>query len=84
MPRAGLHLWLTLPDGTDDVDVSDRARSRHLVVGAGRPYYVTEPPGPRLRLSYAAADHAQLSAGVHLLAQVLEHRAPSRRMPDRT
>ena len=72
VPRGGLHLWLTLPDGTDDVDVSDRARSRRLVVGAGRPYYVTEPPGPRLRLSYAAADHAQLSAGVHLLAQVLE------------
>lgn len=71
VPRAGLHLWLTLPPALDDVDVSDRARARGLVVGAGRPYCVAEPPGPRLRLSFSAADQGQLSAGVRLLAETL-------------
>lgn len=68
VPTGGLHLWLTLPPGLDDVDLAERARARQLVVGPGRPYFVTEPPGPRLRLSFAAADEAQLSTGVRLLA----------------
>ena len=71
VPRGGLHLWLALPPGVDDVELSDRARAERLVVGAGRPYFVAEPPGPRLRLSYAAADRAQLSAGVRLLGDLL-------------
>ena len=72
VPRGGLHLWLTLPPGLDDRDVADRARSHRLLVGAGRPYFVTEPPGPRLRVSFSAATPAQLSAGVQLLAQTLD------------
>lgn len=71
LPHGGLHLWLRLPDAVDDLELSDRARSRGLIVGAGTPYYVAEPPGPRLRLSFAGADPKQLSAGVQLLAKTL-------------
>ena len=71
VPRGGLHLWLALPAGTDDLELADRARAQGLGVGAGTPYYVAEPPGPRLRLSHAAGDEAQLSAGVRLLAEVI-------------
>jgi DNA-binding transcriptional MocR family regulator len=60
VPHGGPHLWLTLTAGLDDLEVTDRARSRQLLVGAGRPYYITEPPGPRLRLSFAAADQTGL------------------------
>ena len=74
-PAGGLHLWLHLPPSVDDLDLADRARARHLLVGAGRPYYVSEPPGPRLRLSFAAADRGQLTAGVELLAEVLREDA---------
>ncbi len=76
VPLGGLHLWLTLPPGLDDLDVTERARARQLLVGAGRPYYVTEPPGPRLRLSYAAATQTQLSAGVQVLAEALHPDVP--------
>ena len=76
-PPGGLHLWLELPAHLDDVEVAERARARGLVVGAGRPYYVSEPPGPRLRLSFSAADDAQASAGVRLLAELLEDAAGS-------
>lgn len=71
VPAGGLHLWLTLPPTVDDVDLSDRARARSLVVGAGRPYYVAEAPGPRLRVSFAGAPPAQLGAGVRVLAELL-------------
>lgn len=71
VPRGGLHLWLTLPAGVDDVELSDRARAGRLVVGAGRPYFIAEPPGPRLRLGYAAADQAQSSAGVQFLGELI-------------
>jgi len=71
VPRGGLHLWVALPSALDDVDLTERARARRLVVGAGRPYFVSEPPGPRLRLSFSAADDAQASAGVQLLARTI-------------
>jgi len=78
VPRGGLHLWLALPPGVDDVELSDRARAQRLVLGPGRPYYVGEPPGPRLRLSFSAADQAQLSAGVRLLGHLLAQAVPER------
>jgi DNA-binding transcriptional MocR family regulator len=71
VPRGGLHLWLRLPEGTDDVDLATRARARDLVVGAGRPYFVAEPPAPHLRLSFAGADEQRLTAGVQRLVQLL-------------
>jgi len=76
VPHGGLHLWLTLPAGTDDLEVADLARSRQLLVAAGRPYYVTEPPGPRLRVSFAAANQTQLSAGVQILVEALHPDVP--------
>jgi DNA-binding transcriptional MocR family regulator len=72
LPRGGLHLWLRLPSGVDDVDLALRARARDLVVGAGRPYFVTEPPAPHLRLSYAGATEEQLSTGVQRLVELLK------------
>jgi DNA-binding transcriptional MocR family regulator len=75
VPRGGLHLWVRLPSRLDDVEVTERARARRLVVGAGRPYYVSEPPGSRLRLSFSAADDTQASAGVRLLAETVAETA---------
>jgi DNA-binding transcriptional MocR family regulator len=71
VPRGGLHLWLRLPADVDDVELTARAAARGLVVGAGRPYFVSEPPSPHLRLSYAAAGPEEASAGVRLLAELL-------------
>ena len=71
VPRGGLHVWLGLPAGVDDVDLSERARARSLLVGAGRPYFVSEPPGYWLRLSFGAAGSAQLSQGVDVLAELV-------------
>jgi DNA-binding transcriptional MocR family regulator len=78
LPGGGLHLWLRLAAGTDDVELAARARARDLVVGAGRPYFVTEPPSPHLRLSFAGATERQLEAGVQRLAGLLSEDVSAR------
>lgn len=71
IPTGGLHLWLRLPEGLDDVELADRARRDGVVVEAGRPYFVAEPPAAYLRLTYAAASPADLTEGARRIAAVL-------------
>jgi DNA-binding transcriptional MocR family regulator len=71
VPGGGLHLWVRLPAGLDDVDVAIRARGRDLVVEPGSSYFVTEPPAPYLRLTFAAANPAELTEATRRLAGVL-------------
>ncbi len=71
VPAGGLHLWVALPDGTDDVAVATAAAAEGVVVFPGRPWFAAEPPGPFLRLTYAAAPPDALDEGVKRLARVL-------------
>jgi len=48
-----------------------RARDHSIVVGAGRPYFVTEPPRPHLRLSYAGMPDDQFDAAVRRLGELI-------------
>jgi len=71
-PEGGMHMWLRLPPGIDDVQVVEAAARQQLMVNAGRPFYPAEPPGGRLRLSYAvAASEAELAEGARRLARAL-------------
>jgi DNA-binding transcriptional MocR family regulator len=71
-PSGGLHLWVRLPPGFDDVAVAEAALRSGVLVGAGRPFHPAEPPGPRLRLTFgAAATEAELTEGVRRLAHAL-------------
>ncbi|RBY81098.1 PLP-dependent aminotransferase family protein [Blastococcus sp. TF02-09] len=71
LPRGGLHLWSRLPPDVDDAELTARARAHNLLIGAGRPYFVTEPPAPHLRLTYAGANEEQLTAGVRRLRELI-------------
>src|SRR5262249_11014102 len=70
-PAGGLHLWLALPDGTDDVAVSAAAAAEGVVVFPGRPWFPAEPPAPFLRLTYAAAAPEAMDEGARRLARAL-------------
>ncbi len=71
IPRGGLHLWIGLPDdGTDDEQLAQAALTAGVLVSAGRHWYPTEPPGPFLRLTYAAAQPPELDAAIQKLADV--------------
>lgn len=71
-PRGGFHLWLRLPDGTDESAVAAAALHHGVSVTPGAPYFTAEPPAPHLRLSYVTTSStAQLAEGVRRLAKAL-------------
>ena len=73
LPRGGMHLWVSLPPGVDDVSVAEAARERGVLVGAGRSFFATEPPSSHLRLSFGcAASHDELREAVRRLASALD------------
>lgn len=77
VPAGGFHLWVRLPADADDVTVADRVRRQDVVVEPGRPYFVTEPPAPYLRLTYAAATPAEATEAIRRLADA--HRTQTRK-----
>lgn len=72
LPRGGMHLWVSLPQGVDDAVLAQSAREHGVLVGAGRSFFATEPPSHHLRLSFAcAASHDELREGVRRLGAAL-------------
>ncbi|MEV4619581.1 PLP-dependent aminotransferase family protein [Asanoa sp. NPDC049573] len=68
VPRGGLHLWVRLPEGTDDVALATAAAAAGVIVFPGRPWFAAEPPAAFLRLTYAAAPPALFDEAVRRLA----------------
>jgi DNA-binding transcriptional MocR family regulator len=71
VPAGGLHLWVALPEGSDDVAVATAAAAEGVVVFPGRPWFAAEPPAPFLRLTYAAAPPDAIDEGVRRLARAV-------------
>ncbi|ADB32564.1 transcriptional regulator, GntR family with aminotransferase domain protein [Kribbella flavida DSM 17836] len=67
--HGGNHLWLRLPDGTDETTVVSAALSAGVAVVAGSPYFAAEAPGPHLRLSFAhTTGVSQVEEGIRRLS----------------
>ncbi|MCC9153265.1 PLP-dependent aminotransferase family protein [Streptomyces parvulus] len=79
VPSGGYHLWLRLPDGTDEVALTAAALRAGVAITPGRPYFSAEPPAPHLRLSFAAvAGAGEITEGVRRLrAACTEVRGPA-------
>ncbi|MER5406934.1 PLP-dependent aminotransferase family protein [Streptomyces sp. NPDC002769] len=68
IPSGGYHLWLRLPDGTDESALAAAALRAGVAVTPGRPYFSAEPPAAHLRLSFAAvAGTEEITEGVRRL-----------------
>ena len=71
VPAGGLHLWIRLAAGEDDLTVARSARSHGVAVSPGRSYFAAEPQTACLRLGFAAVgDGAELAEGVRRLGLV--------------
>jgi DNA-binding transcriptional MocR family regulator len=67
-----MHLWATLPEGTDEKAATEMSRQHGVVVSAGRPFFATEPSSGHLRLSFGmAANHDELRESVRRLGTAL-------------
>jgi DNA-binding transcriptional MocR family regulator len=69
-PGGGMHLWVRLDPGEDDVALAERAYRAGVKVFAGRPWFPAEPPTPFLRITFAAEPPERLAEGMRLLASV--------------
>ncbi|MFF2128627.1 PLP-dependent aminotransferase family protein [Streptomyces olivochromogenes] len=68
IPSGGYHLWLRLPDGTDESALVSAALREGVAVTPGRPYFSAEPPAGHLRLSFAAVGGTgEIAEGVRRL-----------------
>ncbi|MCQ4083339.1 PLP-dependent aminotransferase family protein [Streptomyces sp. RB6PN25] len=69
VPAGGYHLWLPLPDGTDELALAATALRHGVAVAPGRPYFAAEAPAPYLRVSFADTTGAEeITEGVRRLA----------------
>ncbi|MEU6355615.1 PLP-dependent aminotransferase family protein [Streptomyces sp. NPDC047072] len=73
VPSGGYHLWLRLPDGTDETALTAAALRAGVALTPGRPYFSAEPPAGHLRLSFAAvAGTGEIVEGVRRLRTACE------------
>lgn len=73
IPSGGYHLWLRLPDGTDDSALVAAALRAGVAITPGRPYFSAEPPAAHVRLSFAAvAGVGEIGEGVRRLRTALD------------
>ncbi|MFE2445374.1 PLP-dependent aminotransferase family protein [Stenotrophomonas sp. NPDC087984] len=69
VPPGGYHLWLRLPQGTDETALDSAALRAGVAVAPGGPYFCAEPPAPHVRLSFASvAGVGELAEGVRRLS----------------
>jgi GntR family transcriptional regulator / MocR family aminotransferase len=73
--NAGLHLVLSLPEGTDDVAIARRARERGVVVRPLSEYYADRPARPGLILGFACVAESEMAAPFEVLVECIKEGA---------
>jgi DNA-binding transcriptional MocR family regulator len=77
-PLGGYHLWLRLPDGTEETAVLAAALRHGVAVTAGSPYFSAETSTPHLRLSYISPAHTgHLEEAIHRLHRAFTQITPA-------
>ncbi|MCF3963766.1 aminotransferase-like domain-containing protein [Streptomyces fuscigenes] len=70
-PAGGYHLWVGLPDGTDEGALTTACLRAGVAVSPGRPFFAAEPPAPHIRISFAdTAGTDEIAEGVQRIASV--------------
>jgi 2-aminoadipate transaminase len=67
-PRGGFFTWLTLPDGIDAVELSQRAMAERVAFVPGAPFFPDGRGRNNLRLAFSRIDDDLIAEGVRRLA----------------
>ncbi len=71
VPQGGVALWVKLPSTLDEVSFVAECRRRGVRVGAGRAFWLSEPPSGHVRISFAAADTSGLQEAASRIADTV-------------
>jgi 2-aminoadipate transaminase len=75
-PKGGFFVWATLPAGSSDMALLQRALARGLVFVVGSAFFVDGTGHEKIRLSFSAPSIERISEGVNRLAAAFEPNQP--------
>jgi DNA-binding transcriptional MocR family regulator len=70
-PRGGMHLWVRLPEGLDEAQVTAAALAEGVAVTAGAAWFPAESDGAHLRLTYGETAAELIPEGVARLTRAI-------------
>lgn len=70
-PKGGFFLWVTLPEGYDDVELLERSLEHGLIFVVGSAFYVDGSGHDKIRLSFSAPSVDRIREGVTRLAAAM-------------
>jgi len=70
-PKGGFFIWLTLPEGTTDQALLERALQHGLVFVIGSAFHVDGSGHDTVRLSFSAPSPARIEEGIRRLATIM-------------
>ena len=70
VPKGGLSLWLTLPEGVSAAAVTAEARKKGFLFRSGAPFYPRQDPDRHIRLSFGHVPEKDLRRAFSLLKKL--------------
>ncbi len=72
VPRGGMFLWVTLPEGVSALELFPKAKEKKVVFVPGDPFYIGKKNVNAMRLNYTNADCATIEEGIRRLGELLK------------
>lgn len=73
MPKGGMFVWGSLPEGESSLELFDRAMKEKVAFVPGNPFYVDDQkPVPTFRLNYTNSEPEVIREGIHRLGRLME------------
>ncbi len=73
MPKGGMFVWGSLPEGESSLELFDRAMKEKVAFVPGNPFYVNDAkPVPTFRLNYTNSEPEVIREGIRRLGRLME------------
>jgi DNA-binding transcriptional MocR family regulator len=70
-PQGGFFIWVTLPEGTDTMELHNRAVEENVTFVPGATFYADNDVTNSMRLNFASMDEEKIVEGIQRLAEIL-------------
>ncbi len=71
IPKGGMFLWVTLPNGINSLSIFPKALEKKVTFVPGEPFFADKADKNTFRLNYTNSDPATIEVGIKRLAELL-------------